>query len=97
MPAQCCPKCNGTMQPGFPVEIASKGGTYVSFWSDVLPDEQSGWNLATFATEPVFKAVVPINDLLLGFACQQCGFVELYKVSKAQLSQYLKAQNAPKT
>lgn len=75
------------MKAGFPVEVASKGGVYVTGWSDQMPQVISG----IFGGH-AYRAARPVTDLLMGMACQQCGFVELYKLSEAQLQQYLAAQ-----
>ena len=84
MPLKLCPKCNSEMQPGFPVEVASKGGQYVTRWSNELPSEISGlFGGTSFTTQ-----AIP-TKFLMGFACGQCGFVELYKVSEQQLRQFL--------
>ena len=72
------------MQPGFPVENASKGGLYVTRWSDELPQEISG----LFGNTSFRPGVLP-SEYLMGFACGQCGFVELYKVAEQQLRHFL--------
>ena len=77
------------MQPGFPVEIASKGGLYVTAWSDQIPQEIAG----LFGGSS-FRATYPVKDMLMGFACGNCGFVELYRVSQSKLQQFLDSAKA---
>jgi len=92
MSPKTCPKCNAQMHPGFPVEVGSKGGMHVTRWSGELPQEISGilgLFLSPLATGHTFMPRAFPKELLMGFACEQCGYVELYKVSDQQLQQFL--------
>ena len=84
MTPKICPKCSSEMQPGFPVETGSKGGQFVTRWSDQLPREITG----IFGGHAFTPRATP-KEIMLGFACKQCGFVELYLVSEHQLQQFL--------
>lgn len=88
--ARTCPKCNSSMQPGFPVEVWD-AGLNVTHWSSELPREIKG----LFGGH-MFKPRARPHEFLMGFACEQCGFVELYKVTDQELQQFLQAVNAAK-
>ena len=72
--AKTCPKCNGTMTQGRIMkynEYTARGQYMYVF----APDDDSGPDLSKmFSGKPMSKS----RKALVAFACDQCGFTELY-------------------
>jgi hypothetical protein len=64
---QVCPKCNGSMEQGFIVDM-SHAVRVVSSWARGAP--LKSW---------IFETVVPADKLPIGaFRCSSCGYLESY-------------------
>lgn len=79
------------MEMGFPVETPSNGGKQATAWSDQLPQVATG----IFGGRAFYVSSKP-QHVLMGLACVQCGFVELYKLSQEDMLRFLQNQSNQK-
>lgn len=78
--SQSCPKCGCTMKPGYPLETAGEIGNVKdpTLWIDGIPKLKRHWLGGESLAVPTGH-----NRFVLGFCCENCGYIELYAVNES--------------